>query len=276
MNDKIIVITGASDGIGAAAARALKADGHTVVIVGRSRAKTEAIANELNADFFVADFADLDEVHHLATALQTTYPRIDVLANNAGGIFDRQRTTDGFERTLQINHLAPFLLTNLLMPILLASGASVLNTSSAAAKLFGNIDIADLNNDKSYSPNKAYGDAKLGNILFTTELHRRFHSQGLSAAAFHPGIVSTNFANDTTSLMRAIYRSPLRRLLRMTTPDKGADTMVWLAENSPRTVWQSGDFYVKRKVAKTHDQAANAELARQHWETSAEMVGFDS
>lgn len=276
MNEKIIVITGASDGIGAAAARALKADGHAVVIVGRSRAKTETIANQLSADFFVADFADLDDVRHLATDLQTKYPRIDVLANNAGGIFDPQRTTDGFERTLQINHLAPFLLTNLLMPTLIASGASVLNTSSAGAKLFGNIDINDLNNDKNYSPNKAYGDAKLGNIIFTKELHRRFHSQGVSAAAFHPGIVSTNFANDTTSLMRAIYQSPLRRLLRMTTPDKGADTLVWLAENSPHSVWQSGEFYVKRKVAKTHAQAADAELAQQHWEISAQMVGLDA
>ena len=276
MNEKIIAITGASDGIGAAAARALKADGHAVVVVGRSRVKTEAIANELSADCFVADFADLKEVRQLATDLQTKYPRIDVLANNAGGIFDHQRTTDGYERTLQINHLAPFLLTNLLLPTLLASGASVLNTSSAGAKLFGNIAIDDLNNDKNYSPNKAYGDAKLGNILFTRELHRRFHSRGLSAAAFHPGIVSTNFAHDTSSLMRLIYQTPLRGLIRMTTPDKGADTLVWLAETSSGDAWDSGEFYVKRKVAKTHAQAADAELARKYWEISAQMVGLDT
>lgn len=276
MSGKIIVITGASDGIGAAAARGLKADGHTVVIIGRSRAKTDAIAAELQAESFVADFAELDQVRRLAAELKERYPRIDVLANNAGGIFDGQRTVDGFERTLQINHLAPFLLTNLLMDTLLASDASVLNTSSAAAKLFGNINIDDLNNDNSYSPNKAYGDAKLGNILFTKELHRRFHPQGLSAAAFHPGIVSTNFAHDTASLMRVIYRSPLRRLLRMTTPETGADTLVWLAETSPGDAWESGEFYVKRKVAKSHDQAADADLARRHWQVSAELVGLDS
>lgn len=275
MNNKTIIVTGASDGIGAAAARTLTADGHTVVIVGRSPAKTEAIAADLQVDSFVADFADLEQVRHLAAELKERYPRIDVLANNAGGILDRQRTVDGFERTLQINHLAPFLLTNLLMDTLLASEASVLNTSSVAAKLFGSIDINDLNNDRNYSPNKAYGDAKLGNILFTKELHRRFHARSLSAAAFHPGIVSTNFADDTTSLMRIIYQSPLRRLVRMTTPDKGADTLVWLAESSAGDDWKSGEYYTNRKPAKTHAQAGDAELARRHWQLSAEMVGLD-
>ncbi|KDA04991.1 short-chain dehydrogenase [Microbacterium sp. CH12i] len=275
MTTKVILITGASDGIGAAAARALQADGHTVVLIGRSPTKTEAVASELHADSFLADFADLDQVRRLAAELKEQYPRIDVLANNAGGIFDQQRTVDGFERTLQINHLAPFLLTNLLMETLLASQASVVNTSSAAAKLFGNINIDDLSNDNNYSPNKAYGDAKLGNILFTKELHRRYHSQGLSAAAFHPGIVSTNFAHDTSSPMRIIYQSPLRRLMRMTSPEKGADTLVWLTEGIPGDDWESGEYYVKRKPAKTNAQASDAALAERHWNISAKMVGLD-
>ena len=128
---KTIVITRASDGVGAAAARSLRSAGHAVVVVGRSPAKTRQVAKELGSDHSVVDFARLTEVRHLAAEIDKTYPRIDVLANNAGGVFDRQhRTVDGFESTLQINHLAPFLLTNLLLPKLLESRTSVIQTAS--------------------------------------------------------------------------------------------------------------------------------------------------
>src|ERR1700679_3729468 len=160
MEQQTIVITGASDGIGAAAARQLSAKGERVVLVGRSPAKTAAVADELGAPYHLADYADLDQVRGLASELRATYPRIDVLANNAGGIFGaRELTPDGFEKTFQVNHLAPFLLTTLLLPTLTASSAKVVQTSSSAAKLYGLIDIEDLQNEKKYSPNKAYGDA---------------------------------------------------------------------------------------------------------------------
>ncbi|MET0422262.1 MAG: SDR family NAD(P)-dependent oxidoreductase, partial [Actinoplanes sp.] len=124
---KTIVITGASDGIGAAAARQLHADGHRVVVVGRSAQKTEAVARGLGADHFIADFTRLEEVRKLAASLDAAYPRIDVLANNAGGVFgERAKTPDGFEKTFQINHLAPYLLTTLLSDKLLASRATVI------------------------------------------------------------------------------------------------------------------------------------------------------
>src|SRR5512133_564318 len=179
MNERTIVITGASDGIGAAAARALGIAGDRVVIVGRSPQKTEAIAAELGVDHFVADFSRLDEVRTLASDLLKRYPRIDVLANNAGGIMgDRELTVDGHEKTMQVNHLAPFLLTTLLMDRLLASRAAVINTSSAANR-FGRINLDDLDNERKYSANKAYGDAKLANILFTRELHRRYSASGI-------------------------------------------------------------------------------------------------
>lgn len=271
---RTIVITGASDGIGAAAARRLHAAGHEVVVVGRSAQKTRALATELGAPSFLADFADLADVRALAAALGAAYPRIDVLANNAGGIFgDRTRTVDGFEKTLQVNHLAPFLLTNLLMPSLVASGASVINTSSVAARLFSHIDLDDLDNDRKYSPNKAYGDAKLANILFTGELDRRFRDQGLSSAAFHPGIVRTNFASDTTSLMRIVYQSPLARIAGFVGPEKGAEQLVWLAEGAPGRDWTSGAYYEKHRVARTSPQAGDADLAARLWERSAEFVG---
>ncbi|WP_454084158.1 SDR family NAD(P)-dependent oxidoreductase [Georgenia sp. Marseille-Q6866] len=275
MPGKTIVLTGASDGIGAAAARRLVSDGHTVVLVGRSPEKTRAVAEELGADHFLADFTELAQVRSLAAALGSAYPRIDVLANNAGGIFgDRARTVDGFEKTLQVNHLAPFLLTNLLLDSLTASGASIVNTSSAAARLFGKIDLDDLQNEARYSANKAYGDAKLANILFTKELHRRFGARGLSAVAFHPGVVRTNFASDTTSLMRLIYRTPLRHLSGVVSPEKGAELLVHLTEGTPGRDWVSGEFYVRHKIARTNPQASDAALAAALWDRSAEMVGL--
>jgi NAD(P)-dependent dehydrogenase (short-subunit alcohol dehydrogenase family) len=272
---KIIVVTGSSDGIGAAGARQLRKAGHTVAIIGRSTEKTRTIAGELASDHFLADFTSFEDVRKLAADLDAAYPRIDVLVNNAGGVFgDRNRTVDGFEKTLQVNHLAPFLLTNLLMDKLLSSRASVIQTSSNGARLFGSIDIDDLNNDNKYSPHKAYGDTKLANILFTKELHARFHGRGLSAAAFHPGAIATSFASDTTSFMRFVYDNPIGRLF-LQSPDQGARQLVWLAEGTPGTDWQSGGYYEKKKPAtKNNPQANDADLARRLWDRSAEMVAM--
>jgi NAD(P)-dependent dehydrogenase (short-subunit alcohol dehydrogenase family) len=273
---KIIVITGASNGIGAVAARALRAAGHTVVVVGRSRERTQRVAKELDSDYFVADFTSLASVRELAAALEARHPRIDVLMNNAGGVFgDRTRTVDGFEKTLQVNHLAPYLLTRLLMDGLLRSEASVIQTSSSGARLFGHIDVDDLNNDTAYKPHKAYGDTKLANILFTRELHTRFHGRGLSAAAVHPGAsVATAFASDTTSFMRFVYGNPLGRLF-MFSPERGADPLVWLAEGTAGADWQSGVYYEKRKPARrSNPQSDDAGLARRLWDRSAELVGL--
>jgi NAD(P)-dependent dehydrogenase (short-subunit alcohol dehydrogenase family) len=274
MDKQAIVITGASDGIGAAAARQLAARGEKVILVGRSQAKTAAVAAELGAPYHLADFADLGQVRQLAAELQAAYPRIDVLANNAGGIMgERQVTKDGFEKTFQVNHLAPFLLTSLLLPVLIASSGKVLQTSSVAAKNFGKIDVDDLQNERDYSPNKAYGDAKLENILFTRELHRRYHDQGISAAAFHPGNVATNFASDTTSWFRFIYHTPVKRLM-LVTPAKGAETLVWLAEGTPGTTWQSGAYYDKNKPATSTGQADDPHLAQEPWDRSATLTGL--
>ncbi|MFD3456623.1 SDR family NAD(P)-dependent oxidoreductase [Streptomyces sp. NPDC058691] len=273
---KTIVITGASDGIGAAGARRLHQNGHRVVIVGRSPEKTAKVADELGADRFLADFTSLADVRKLAADLDAAYPRIDVLVNNAGGIFgDRDKTADGFEKTLQVNHLAPFLLTNLLMGKLLAGRASVIQTSSAGARLFGKLDIDDLDNDSGYTAHRAYGTAKLENILFTKELHARYAPRGLSAAAFHPGAVATNFASGSKSFMRPIYSNPLSRLA-MVSPEKGARQLVWLAETTPGTEWQSGTYYENHKPARRNNpQADDSGLGRRLWDRSAELVGLD-
>lgn len=176
---RTIVITGASDGIGAAASRQLAETGARLILVGRSDEKTRAVAAATGAEHHVADFTRLDDVRRLADELNKACERIDVLANNAGGMFSGPTATqDGFEKTFQINHLAPYLLTHMLIDKLLDSRAAVVNTSSIGARLFGHIDVDDLNNWDGFSPNKAYGDAKLANILFTKELHERFHGRG--------------------------------------------------------------------------------------------------
>jgi NAD(P)-dependent dehydrogenase (short-subunit alcohol dehydrogenase family) len=275
MDARTIVITGASDGIGAAAARDLAAAGEHVVLVGRSPSKTRAVAEALKAPYHVADFADLRQVRRLAGELQSAYPHIDVLANNAGGIMGkREVTTDGFERTFQVNHLAAFLLTTLLMPVLTASSAMVLQTSSIAAKTASRFDIDDLQNERRYSPERAYGNAKLENILFTKELHRRYHEQGVSAAAFHPGLVATNFASDTTSWWRYTYHLPPLRRLTTITVERGAMPLIWLAEGVPGTTWESGAYYDRNKLARSSSQADDPELAGQLWDRSEALLGL--
>ncbi|TFB97050.1 MULTISPECIES: SDR family NAD(P)-dependent oxidoreductase [unclassified Cryobacterium] len=267
---RTIIITGGSDGIGAAAARALSRTGASVVIVGRSAAKTAAVAAPLGADSFTADFASLDEVRALAATLLERYPRIDVLANNAGGIMGKRvLTVDGHEKTFQVNHLAPFLLTTLLTDRLLESHARVINTASVANSVYARFDIDDLDASAKYSPNRAYGNAKLANILFTRELHHRYHEQGLTTAAFHPGVVATSFSSNSTSVMRFIYQTPLKRML--ITPEQGSDTLVWLA-TAPLDEWISGEYYDKRLVAKANKLAYDPALAAALWERSGAMV----
>ncbi|MEA3387828.1 MAG: SDR family NAD(P)-dependent oxidoreductase [Pseudomonadota bacterium] len=170
-----IVVTGASDGIGAEAARQLSARGEHVVIVGRSPGKTAAVAEELGAPYHVADYADLSQVRTLADELRAAYPRIDVLANNAGGLFKAETTRDGFDKMIQVNHLAGFLLTNLLMDRLVESGAKIIQTSSIGARwLAGRLDADRFDGRTDRSIFTTYGDTKLMNQLFTKELARRY------------------------------------------------------------------------------------------------------
>lgn len=268
---KVVVITGASDGIGAAGARALQARGHHVVLVGRSAEKTKLIASELKVPYYLADFADLDEVRSLAKQLKEEIPRIDVLANNAGGIMGSRRVTvDGNELTIQVNHLAPFLLTNLLLDTLIASKATVIATSSIANRAAGMLDLDDLSLEKGYSPQNAYGKAKLMNILFTKELHRRFHGDGINCAAFHPGIVRTSFAGEFKGPISFAYTSLLKYLLR--SPARGADSLVWLATSDPHRDWQSGEYFKNRRVAMATKQAYDRDLAMNLWQVSLKLT----
>lgn len=270
---RTIIITGASDGIGAAAARRLARSGDEVVVIGRSPAKTAAVAHSVGAQHFVADFADLKQVRDLAAGLLERYPRIDVLANNAGGLMGRrEETVDGHEKTFQVNHLAPFLLTTLLLDRLIESDARVINTSSVGNRIFGHLEIDDLDARRSYRADKAYGDAKLANILFTKELHRRYRSAGITTAAFHPGPAASNFGAESPSrLLQFAYRSPLRHIA-LISPQKGSDQLVWLACAREGVDWQSGQYYAHHKIGRPNRQAHDPVLAEQLWERSLAMV----
>jgi len=241
--------------------------------VGRSPTKTAAVAAELGAPYHLCDYSSLAQVRRLAAELDTAYRRIDVLANNAGGIMGaRTLTEDGFERTFQVNHLGGFLLTTLLIDKLVASQATVIQTSSIAAKLMGRIALDDLNAEHGYSSQGAYGAGKLANILFTRELVRRFGEQGLAAAAFHPGVVGSNFAQESGSAMGWIYRVGWIKKAFMDSPDEGSDQLVWLAQGTPGTDWVSGGYYEKRKLATSAAQASDAALAQRFWEISEQLV----
>lgn len=275
MARRTILITGASDGIGAAAARRLHSGGENVIVVGRSESKTAAVAAELDADYFVADFSDLSQVRALADKIRSQYPRIDVLANNAGGMFtDVHNTVDGHEITFQVNYLAPFLLTTQLVEVLVESRASVINTTSSSQRLLPRVRISDLESTAGRRPSVAYALSKLAIVLFTMELHRRYHASGLSTATFHPGFVNSNFGDASGSRFLTFMKYRVPRSARFTlTADQGADQLVWFASSRPGVDWTSGEYYVKRKIAKANRAAYDPELARELWDrTLAKIV----
>lgn len=198
---------------------------------------------------------------------------LSAVANNAGGIFgERTKTVDGFEKTFQVNHLAPFLLTTLLLDKLVAGHASVIQSSSIAARMYGDLNLDDLEHDKGFTPQPAYGTAKLENILFIKELHRRYHADGLSTAAFHLGAVASSFAADSNSFLKRIYNNRVGRAF-MASPAKGADQLVWLAESTPAIDWESGRYSEKRKPAKRNNhQTSDLDLARDLWDRSVQII----
>lgn len=271
---KTVIITGASDGIGKAAAIALKSNEANIVIVGRSKEKTKRLADELKVPFYTADYSKFSDIRELGSALKNDFSQIDVLANNAGGIMDSQRiiTEDVFDRAIQVNHLGGFLLTNLLIDTLCASKASVINTSSAAQQFSGTADMSDLKLENGYSRMGAYGKSKLMNVLFTKELHNRYNSRGISTAAFHPGVVKTNFGNEFGGSTKLLYSGPIKYVLK--SPERGADTLIWLASSTPGKDWISGEYYSNRKIKRPNKQAEDQENATALWESSLKATGL--
>jgi NAD(P)-dependent dehydrogenase (short-subunit alcohol dehydrogenase family) len=271
MSDRTVVVTGASDGIGAAAARQLAALGLEVVVVGRSPSKTNAVADSLGAERYVVDYAHLDQVRDLAATLNEKHPRIDVLINNAGLIAGSRRitTADGHELTFQVNHLAPFLLTTLLHDALVRAEGRVITTSSGAnTTRQALVNLDDLDAEKSYRPLRVYATTKLENILFTRELARRWPD--VMAAAMHPGLIRSQFGHRSSLPVRLVVASPLKWLMR--SAEQGADTIVWLATSTPGVDWTSGSYYSDRRLGETNAQADDLDLARGLWDRSVELV----
>lgn len=272
---RTIVITGASDGIGAVAARALAGPETRLVIVGRSAQKLAPIAEETDAIALTADFADLEQVRTLAQQIRDRAGTIDVLMNNAGGTFaPGLRTTDGHEPNFQINHLAPFLLTNLLRDRLAdGGGALVLNTSSVG-NLFGHVDLTDLDYDRRrVSEMRAYGTGKLMNILFTRGIAQRWADDGIYSAAVHPGPAATSFGRDSW-FVGLLYRTPLSRLATIT-PEQGASPLIALAERGADPQINGAYFHRHRAAGRENRQAHDQKLIDGLWEISAELVGLD-
>lgn len=279
MNGKTVIVTGASDGIGKAIATQMKEKGYQVVIVGHSSKKTMSVGKELNVPYYVTDFTKLGEVRKLGQALKEKYPEINILFNNAGGIYGKRVVTvDGFEKTFQINYLAHFLLTQILFNNLVAGHATVINTSSVGNSGLSKLDINDLNMEKKYSNTSAYGNAKLEGILFAKEFTKRYKNSGVSMVSFHPGNVLSNFSSGAEGFIHGMYSFAFRskfaqRIFSMIQPDQGADTGIWLATTQPGKDWKPGQYYYKRKVTKPHKLANDSEVARSLWDQSENMVG---
>lgn len=270
-----IVITGASDGIGAAAAHIVRSahPSWRILIHGRNEEKTRRVAREVGADYFLADFAHLDQVRALAEWIRSTTDRIDVLANNAGGIFDGPVTTvDGHEKTFQVNHLAPTVLTHALIDVLTASQAKVVATSSIANWLYGRLDFENFGQSKDLERNRAYGTAKLANILFIQELAARYPQ--LSPVAYHPGVVATNFSAEAGGLMHRFYSSPLAGSVFGIKADAGGANLAYFIDGTPGIAWERGRYYNdKRRLGFINPQARGKQV--RHWEETNKVLGLE-
>jgi retinol dehydrogenase 12 len=271
----LVVLTGATRGIGRAAALELARQGAEVALVGRTAGRVSEVAREArNAGVgapvqeYVADLTAMAQVRALADELQARHARIDVLANNAGALFaSRGVTVDGFERTFALNHLAPFLLTNLLLERL--RGGRVVTTASDAHK-GGLLDISDLQSERSYSAMRVYGTTKLCNILFTRELARR--APQLRATCFHPGVVRTGFGKNENGIWKLLTTvgAPFFR-----SPARGARSLVWLAL-SDDAASLSGVYVEDERVLAPSAQAQDDELAAALWEKSGELAALST
>ena len=277
LNGKVCVITGASSGIGKAAALALARLGADVILVCRDKSRGEAalaavssVAERSIRQLEIADLSSLREVRDLAGRL-ARLDRLDVLINNAGLVLaDRRVSADGFEYTFALNHLAPFLLTNLLREKLVASAPARVITVSSAAHRAARLDFGDLQLTRNFNGWRAYANSKLANIAFTTELARRLAGTGVTANCVHPGTVNTGFGRDGSALLRFGLGLGRRFLL---SAGQGADTVVYLA-SSPDVEGATGGYYVKRKRRAPSAAASDPATARRLWEISAELTGL--
>ena len=278
MAGKTVLVTGGTSGIGRATAQGLAASGARLAITGRDREHTEDAADQIRAagggqvDIFVADLSSQSEVRRLADEVLRSLPRVDVLVNNVGGYWNgRHITADGLEHTFALNHLAPFLLTNLLLGRLKHSAPARVVTVASHVHASGRIDFDDLQGARSYSGGRAYNQSKLANVLFTYELARRLAGTAVTATALHPGVVRTSFGAGDPAGGQRLLTALLRPFMK--SPAKGAATSIHLA-SAPDLEQVTGRYFVnstpKKSAKHSYDEAAAAQL----WQASAELVGL--
>jgi retinol dehydrogenase 14 len=278
MAGKTVLITGATSGIGRATALGLARMGAHLAITGRDRGRTEDAAREIRAagggevDVLVADLSSQSEVRRLAEEVLHSLSRIDVLINNVGGYWDtRHVTVDGLERTFALNHLAPFLLTNLLLDKLKQSAPARVVTVSSNAHAAGRIDFGDLQGERSYSGARAYSQSKLANILFSYELARRLLATSVTANALHPGLVNTSFgAEDPAGVQKLLV--PLLRPF-MKSPARGAATSIHLA-SAPDLQRVTGRYFANSKPTRSSKPSFDEAVAARLWQVGADLVGL--
>jgi NAD(P)-dependent dehydrogenase (short-subunit alcohol dehydrogenase family) len=278
MKGKVVVITGATSGIGQVAAEELAAMGARIVQVARDRARGEAALNRLRErapgvahSIHHADLLRISEMKRVAAEIAKAEPRIDVLMNNAGAMFgSRQVTEDGLERTFALNHVSYFVLAHGLRERLVASApARIVNTASDAHER-ATLDFDDLQSSKGYRGFKVYGRSKLCNILFTRELARRLAGTGVTANCLHPGFVATRFGDESGGWFSLVVRMAKRFAL---SPQKGAETLVYLA-SSPETARVTGQYFCKCRPATPSKEAQDDSTAQRLWQETAKLTGL--
>jgi NAD(P)-dependent dehydrogenase (short-subunit alcohol dehydrogenase family) len=276
MQGKTVLITGATAGIGLKTAEALAAKGAALLVAGRDAAKTERVAAALrgtgaDATPFVADLSVQAEVRRLAEEVQAHTDRIDVLINNAGAVFAKRReSADGIELTFAVNHLAPFLLTNLLFDTLKASAPARVVTVASALHAQGSMNFEDLNYRQGWGPMKSYSRSKLANVMFAYELARRTAGTGLTSNALHPGLVGSHLGDNNKGLFGIGFR--LVKLFALS-PEDGAKTSVHLA-SAPDVANDTGKYFGKSRVWASSEASHDETAWRRLWDVSAEMVGL--
>jgi NAD(P)-dependent dehydrogenase (short-subunit alcohol dehydrogenase family) len=278
MQGRICLVTGSTSGIGKATALGLAKLGATVIVVGRDRDRGSAAVAEIsaasgnpNVDLLLADLSSQASVRQLARDVQSRYPNLHVLVNNAGGVYSqRSETVDGIETTFAINHLAYFLLTNLLLDLLKASAPARIVNVTSTAEARGSIDFEDLQGKRQYRAFPAYAQSKLANVMFTYELADRLAGTGVIVNCVHPGMVASGFGQNNSGWMRLGIN-----LMRpfMKSPAQGARTPIYVA-SSPDVAGLSGKYFMDRKAVRSSRSSYDAAIRHRLWQISAQMTGL--
>jgi retinol dehydrogenase 14 len=278
MAGRTVLVTGGSGGIGRATALGLAGMGADLAIIGRDRGRSEDAAREIRAagggrvDLFIADLSSQSEVRRLAEEVLQSLSRIHVLINNVGGYFDTWHVTaDGLERTFALNHLAPFLLTSLLLEKLKQSASARVVAVSSNAQAAGRIDFNDLQGERSYSGARAYSQSKLANVLFSYELARRLKATSVTSNVLHPGLVSTSFGAEDPATVQRIFIPFLRALMK--TPAQGAATSIHLA-SAPDLEQVTGRYFANSKLKRSSKLSYDETTAAKLWRVSGDLVGL--